>query len=469
MSKIISAIHGFALTQPDKTALTNGCDTFAYGDLPNLIGQRVKMLRDSGSRIVGLQMDNGPGWVLWDLAMIDSGVICIPIPPFFTMEQVDHVKNSVGMDHIITASGLTAINTIAVSNIPAGTAKITFTSGTTGTPKGVCLPQDRLETLVESLIDVIGKEYAQQHFTVLPLSILLENVAGIWSTLMSGATCHIYSLGDAGFANPFAPDFARFASVLQATRATSIILVPELLRGLMALIVREKVQLPYLEFVAVGGARVAPELVAQARWLDLPVYEGYGLSECGSVVSLNTPSCNRPGTAGRILPHVDIVIEQGEIIVRNPAFLGYVGVPHEGAFRTGDIGEMNDDFMAISGRSKNIIITSFGRNISPEWIESILLSQPEIAQAFVYGDGLASPAALIVPAREEIELSRAISRVNEALPAYAQITNYRMVPPMTAQSGMLTPSGRLRRDIIKQHYTHLMTEENDNGLLRSTR
>ena len=117
------------------------------------------------------------------------------------------------------------------------------------------------------------------------------------AVLMAGGTYCVPAASALGLANPFQPDFARLAAALGEMRATSIITVPELLRGLMGVLSMMRQPLPSLSFVAVGGARVSPRLLAQAASLGLPVHEGYGLSEAGSVVSLNRPGAARPGTA----------------------------------------------------------------------------------------------------------------------------------------------------------------------------
>ena len=122
---------------------------------------------------------------------------------------------------------------------------------------------------------------------------------------------------------------------------------------------------------------------------------------------------------------------------------------------------------SISGRRKNTIITTQGRNIAPEWVESILLSQPEIAQAFVYGEGLAFPQALIVPSVEGADIAMAVERANASLPTYAQLAWFDMVPPFIPQNGMLTPTGRLRREQIAQTYHDIIKGVQNHGVLRN--
>jgi long-subunit acyl-CoA synthetase (AMP-forming) len=211
---------------------------------------------------------------------------------------------------------------------------------------------------------------------------------------------------------------------------------------------------PDLRLVAVGGAKVAPQLLAQAEALGLPVYEGYGLSECASVVALNTPASRRVGAVGKPLPHLSVeVAGDGEIVVGPQPFLGYAGGhAHAGAVRTGDLGRFDDDgFLRIDGRRSNTIITAHGRNVAPEWVESELLAQPEIRQAVVFGEAQAELGALIVPLTSEVgeaALSDAVARANQNLPAYAQVRRWTVRSAFDPAAGELTGNGRPRRDVL---------------------
>ena len=127
--------------------------------------------------------------------------------------------------------------------------------------------------------------------------------------------------------------------------------------------------------------------------------------------------------------------DDGEIIIDGPLFLGLVGHPRNvGPFPTGDIGRIDEDGQLwIEGRKSNLIVTSFGRNVSPEWIEGLLTGQPEIAQAAVRGDGDAALEALIVPAGPTVDIRPALDRVNVELPDYARVGRSRLVPPLPHQ------------------------------------
>lgn len=419
---------------PGKVALCDARQSISYGNLPAAITTKAKEL--AGITCAALAMDNCVDWVLWDLAAVESGTVLVPIPPFFTKEQTEHALKSAGCAALITDQGVRPLSFTPVE-FPAQTSKITFTSGTTGAPKGVPLSHMAMEQVAQSIVEVLGPELTQVHCCILPLAVLLENVAGVYAALFAGCTIHLPALAE------FGENYSQLHRVLKDTKASSVILVPEILRALMAQVSRRG-SLPDLRFAAVGGAKVSVGLVAQARKLGLPVYEGYGLSECASVVSLNTPGNDRPGTSGKLLPHATAAIENGEIVVNG--------------FRTGDLGTIDDDgFLTVTGRKKNVLITSYGRNVSPEWPESALLAQPEIAQAIVYGDGQAQLSALVVPASRAADIAAAVARANAALPDYARIGNFETVAPFSAQDGTLTGNGRPRRAIILQRQGKEMT------------
>jgi long-subunit acyl-CoA synthetase (AMP-forming) len=205
-------------------------------------------------------------WVLWDLAALEAGTILVPLPPFFTENQSQHALQSSGCEILITPLGISRLGFASVK-LPAGTAKITYTSGTTGTPKGVCLPLAAMENVAQSIVGALGTDLAGIHCSVLPLGVLLENVAGVYAALMAGTTVVMPSLKD------FGPLYSNLHAQLKQAQATSVIVVPEILRSLMAQVVRQG-PLPALKFIAVGGSKVAPTLIKQARALGIPVYQG---------------------------------------------------------------------------------------------------------------------------------------------------------------------------------------------------
>ena len=311
-------------------------------------------------------------------------------------------------------------------------------------------------------MDVIGADYAGIHCAVLPLAVLLENVAGLYPTLITGGHYHVPSPASLGFEKPFSPDFPMLTRALRDCNATTAIMVPEILRGVLSVLDMGSIALPAMRLIAVGGSNVSNSLLERAAVLGVPVFQGYGLSEMASVVALNTPRNNRSGSVGLPLPHLKIELaDDGEILIGDPAFLGYVGgETARPLLATGDIGRRDEaGHLYVEGRKSNILITSFGRNVAPEWVESELLSQRQISQVIVFGDDVPALGGLVVPSSvtvTDVEIAVAIAVANEALPEYARIGHWALVPPFTMANGQLTGNGRPRRSAIHTDHQAVM-------------
>ena len=437
--------------------------------------------RLDGSRVLAILADNSPDWAMADLAALQTRTPVLPLPLFFTAAQLAHALTQTGTDTVLTdqPERILALDlgfTVAEQrrgqtwlrrhaeyvDLPAGTAKISFTSGSTGAPKGVCLSAEGLLATALALKSRLADLLIERHLCVLPLALLLENSAGIYAPLLRGAEVHLPGLADLGWQGMSGFDPRLLQQRVAAVGASSVILVPELLKAWVLLLARAGLSAPEsLVFAAVGGARVEPGLLAAARTHGLPAYQGYGLTECGSVVSLNVPGDDKDGV-GRPLPHVSASIEDGEVRVATRAFLGYLGdagQPADAAYATGDLGRLDaEGHLHLSGRRKNLLITSFGRNVSPEWVESALLAQPEIAQAIVVGDGHPALAAVVVPFAgvDRPQLANAVGRANAGLPDYARLAGWVDVEPFSPQSGTLTGNGRpVRAAILERHAARL--------------
>lgn len=428
---------------------------------------------------VASQLDNDIHWLVLDLALRELGGVHVPLPTFFSPEQIAHALESSGAQCVVTAGGASAppgstgaLGTLdggmlvqwrtdpATSvDLPAGTACVTYTSGTTGRPKGVCLSADTLLTVASSLVQGSSAIAPRRHLCLMPLSTLLENVAGLYATLLSDAQIALPSLAEIGYTGATGLDIPTLLRCLHRYQPESVILVPQLLLAVV-MAAENGAPLPAsLRYIAVGGGRVGPGLLARARALGLPVFEGYGLTECASVVCLNQPGASRDGSVGKALPHARVAIVDGEIQVEGARALGYLGAEPlpEGPIRTGDLGHVDaDGFVHITGRRKNVFITAFGRNVSPEWVESELLSHPDLAQAVVWGEAQADNVAVLVPRRADLDdaaLARAVAEVNASLPDYARVSRIVRSPaPFSASAGLLTANGRPRRDAILSHF-----------------
>ncbi len=456
--------------------------------LRSRVQELADLLETNGSRKVALIADNGIDWIIADLACDRADRCIVPLPLFFSAGQLVSAIVSSGVDtlltdcpdrilplldgisdawHIADAGQLAmfSLDPVGAVELPGGTRKITYTSGTTGTPRGVCLSAAQQLNVANSLIEATAID-RPRHLCLLPLSTLLENIAGVYAPLLNGGTVIVPALAEVGLDGSSRLNVPRFLKCITDHEPHTLILVPETLAVLVAAAENGWQAPGSLVFAAVGGGKVAASVIERAWSLGLPVYEGYGLSECGSVVSLNRPGANKPGTTGRPLPHLVVRVEDGEIVVSGATFLGYVGDPRSWnarSVRTGDLGYVDGDgCLNIEGRRRNILISSFGRNISPEWVESELLAGDVLDQAIVFGDAQAFCVALVVPrdpGTPEARLQNWIDRVNTRLPDYARIADWhRLDEPLSSRAGFMTDNGRPRRDLIAGHFVSVLEQ-----------
>lgn len=472
-------------------ALRGNDVALTYAELNAAVNQQaaawVTLATDAASkqrRTMALAVDNHPAWIVLDLAAMQCKIPLVPLPFFFSPTQWLHAMQDAGVSILVTDQPqlfepLLAQNILNSSSfqlagktltqfelgdikhvkLPVNTAKITYTSGTTGNPKGVCLSNDNMLNVAKSIAAATHISAGDIHLSVLPLATLLENVAGVYTSLLAGITCTLLPSSEIGLSGASGLDIKKLLSTLNTTQASTAIFTPELLHALV-LYLEAGVSTPtHLHFLAVGGASVSPALLARAHALQLPVYEGYGLSECASVVALNKPGHNRPGTVGKPLPHIEVgFTDESEIVIHGNAYLGYVGQQHaqQNSVHTGDIGHLDaDGYLIISGRKKNIFITSFGRNVSPEWVERELKISPYIAQAALFGEAKPWNVAVIVPRPHATaeQIKEAINTINANLPDYARVGHWISADaPFNTKNQQLTSNGRNRRDVILQHY-----------------
>ncbi len=466
----------------ERIALDDGSSTWSYARLLHEIEAWVRILDAVQARRVVFRLPNGMAWIALDLALLVSGRLAVPLPGFFSTAQQRHVITASGADVLVTSGSAAGEEPVAdfapvldhggalvlradvlPPHVHAGTAKLTFTSGTTGAPRGVSLSATNLLRTASTIETALGGEGISRHLCALPLSLLLENVAGVYASLGNGSRIAVPALADIGVTGSSGLDVGRFVEAQQRFRPESLILVPQLLLALTA--ARELgMALPASHrFVAVGGGRVAPSLLERAGRAGIPVHEGYGLTECGSVVAVNLPGACRAGSVGRPLPHAEVAIVDGEIHVTGNAMLGYLGEPPAPArVATGDLGRLDEaGYLYVDGRRKHGFITAFGRNVSPEWIESELTSEIAVAHAVVFGEALPGNVALIVPRFESGDqaVAAAVAEANIRLPDYARISAWRSVPAADFQAGgCLTDNGRVRRDAATSRYQGILTD-----------
>ena len=458
-------------------ALHDGRRGWSRAELQQQVDALATELHKRRTRVLATFLDNSRAWVVADLAAVEAGVVHVPLPLFFSAEQLMHALALAGVDTLLTWPPLAAkwpqapaqacdvagaplvwlqLPSVPVP-LPPATAKITFTSGTTGTPKGVCLSQDALLRARDGLIQAMAPLGIERHLCALPFAVLLENLAGLMAPLAHSATCLVRPLQQLGLVGSSSFDAALFHAAVVRHEPHSLILLPQMLRAWTAYLHATAQRAPAtLRFVAVGGAAVGERLILAARALGIPAYEGYGLSEGASVQTLNLPGADRPGSAGRPLPHARVrMASDGEIEVAGSLFCGYLGDLSAAPpwWPTGDLGHVDaDGFVHLRGRKKNVLITAFGRNVSPEWVETALRGEAAIAQAVVFGDGQPALSAVLWasgPQVDETALAAAVDAANATLPDYARVARWvRARAPFDASSGLATANGRPQREAI---------------------
>ena len=488
---ILESLHAPSSAHP---AIVSNQTSINYEQLHQYVYDFADAIIKLDPNCIAVYLDNCLQWVIADLAAHACEIPIVPLPTFFSQSQLIHLLEDVGADVLITHRQLNKQPVLSLFQkqpiqqddngfeiyqrstsrdvtYPNGLAKITYTSGSTGTPKGVCLNAHAQLDVANSLNTVLQPLEIKKHLCVLPLSTLLENIAGVWAPLSIGATIALPSLVKLGFSGASNLDPQKFLTTIAEYAPESIILVPELLNVLVSGYESGIPKPPDLKFIAVGGAKIGHSLLERAQQLDLPVYEGYGLSEACSVTTLNRPGHNKVGTSGQALPHVKLRIsDEGEIEVSGSNMLGYLNDIEtiQEYYPTGDLGEIDKDgYLIIHGRKKNMFITSFGRQVNPEWVEETLLEHEQISQAVVYGESLPFNIAVLVLSNNESstqDIDDLIKLSNKKLPEYAKISQYVIAgAPFNSQEDTLTANGRVKRNNIFNKYSkqiHQLIETN---------
>ena len=451
-----------------------------------------------------------------------------------------------GLQHLIDAGearrahGPGELAGVAAAIDPDALAILIYTSGTTGTPKGVMLSHCNVASNAYAAFDLITDVIrpADPVLSILPLAHIYEST-NMFGYLIRGAAIYVNRrieglLDDlrsvrpvAMFAVPriFERTHAGIIAKSVAAGGLRAKLVPwaltvglayrrALLDGTPNVALRARFALAHalvlsklraqlgcdrLRFFVSGSASLHLDLALTFAAADMLIMEGYGLTECSPVVTVNRPEEYRLGTCGRPIPGVEIRLgDDGELLVRGPnVMLGYYHHPEESAqtiregwLHTGDIAEIDaDDCVRIVDRKKEIFKTSGGKYVSPARVENALARSPFVAQAVVVGSGKAHPAALISPnwtaVRAQLDLPpdelpeqlaqhedvRAFlcaeaSRVTADLATFEQIRWAGILPrDLTIDDGELTPTLKVRRSIVEARYATLIPEYEHRGVV----
>ena len=468
MLRLFETMQLHAVEAPQNVAVTDGHGSITRSDLLSKVQGLASELVEQ-PKTIGILAPNGVEWVVAQLACAFAGKITVPLPAFFSPTQIGHVVRNASIGSILTtnetasvASGAGVPTSLIDHSSPKGSfqplpgfGQIIYTSGSTGRPKGVRHESGQISWSATALAAATGATAKDTYLSVLPLPLLLETICSIFIPAMLGAYVHF----EPDFADQVARGSARgISGVFEANQPTTSVVVPQLLKQWVGELRLGAKRAPSsLRFVAVGGAPV-PTQVADAAWeLGIPVHEGYGLSECCSVVSLNRPGERRPDTVGRPLEGLCVSLDEGEIVVDGPSITdGYLGQePPKRPWRTGDLGAFDENgFLRIQGRKDSLIVTSYGRNISPEWIETMLLADPRIAFCAVVGHGKPYLTAVIFPSSigedwfaniPESDLRLFVAKCCAQAPDYAVPQACIVVSSQEATDNQLLANGRPAR------------------------
>ena len=365
-------------------------------------------------------------------------------------------------------------------------ATILYTSGTTGEPKGVMLTHRNLLTNTLSILAANQQEPEDLRLSLLPWSHIFARTCDIYCWIASGCQLAIAESRDKILDNcqewkptllnavPYFYDkLYRILSEQGAHKRTGSL--KEILGG-------------EIRVCGSGGAALPSYIEEFFQRQQIVLLPGYGLTETSPVISISTLNANRPGTVGRPLRDIEIRIsDEGEILTRGPHVMkGYYKnrvatdeIIREGWLHTGDLGTLSDDgYLTITGRKKEIIVLSTGKNVSPANLELKMMTAPLILRGFVLGDDQSFLAALIVPDPEVLrgEIFRrgiSVSSPREALShpevlemyqktlaqclaelaPYEQIRKFRLLDrDFSMEKGELTPTLKLRRRVILKNF-----------------
>jgi long-chain acyl-CoA synthetase len=445
----------------------------------------------------------------------------LPVTTFYQLSEIDSP---------ITEEEKKEIEAVIDRITPDDMLTLIYTSGTTGVPKGVMLSHNNILTNTQYLTEqsnAINKNDTLLSF--LPLSHILERTGGYYTAIRNGALI------------AFADSIEKVPENMLEICPTVMVSVPRLFEKIYHRIYDNAHQMPKIKNalfhwgVEVGKKYVAatyidkqPSTLLNLKYaladrlifskirakfggnmklfcsggapldktineffwiIGIPIFEGYGLTETSPALSFNSFEHIRFGSVGVALKQTEFKIaEDGEILVKGPqVMLGYYNDPdataeafHDGWFKTGDIGHLDEGFVYITDRKKELIITAGGKNIAPQPIENELKMDKYMTSAFVYGDRKPYLTALIVPNLErllefakekhinyyELEdlvmhdpvqklFEQRLADINSRLAPYETIKKFVLLAhDFSIEGGELTPTLKLRRKVIYEKYKH---------------
>ncbi|MER5885712.1 AMP-dependent synthetase/ligase [Streptomyces sp. NPDC001941] len=409
------------------------------------------------------------------------------------------------LDQRVTAEELLAR---AAAVAPGDDSAIVYTSGTTGLPKGCRLTHANIGAEQDATLPLIEGGPGDRTYLYLPLAHLLAQLIEYATLLYGGELCYfggriedvVTELAEASPTHlPSVPRL--FEKVHQGVLALAEAqeggrerLAEAVRIGLLAAEGRlpEELEAAHAEaderlyalvraafggrlrWALTGAAPIAPATLDFLRACGIAVFEGYGMTESAGVISLNHPGAVRHGSVGRPLPGLEVrIADDGEVLARGPVvFPGYhanaaataEALDGDGWLRTGDLGALDaDGYLTITGRKKDLIITSSGKNLTPSQVELAIERSRFVSHAVMVGDRRPYPVALVTVDPEEtrdLAPEEVRSRVQEAVDAAnAQVARPARVrafavldKDLDIADGTLTPTLKVRRRAVLERY-----------------
>jgi len=351
-------------------------------------------------------------------------------------------------------------------------AIMVYTSGTTGEPKGAMLSHRYILNSVESLRQSVPIFDTDIAFSYLPGCHVAERISGIYNRLYNGTPAY------------FVDDLTKLHQYMLEVKPTVFASLPRFFEKIHTSIVAKHADAVTAEIVneafggrmrllTSGGAPLPNEIAQFFADAGLPILQAYGLTE-NICVAFNTVAEHKFGTVGKPMPMCNVKIgADGEILVNSPMmFSGYYKAPDKtaemfdenGWLKTGDLGALDDEgFLKITGRKKEIIVLSSGKNVAPALVENLVKESHLISHCMVYGDGKSYCVALITINEteaanmcvEQIDglVEQAVARANSRLSTTEQIKRWKILDrDLSAEFDEVTPTLKLKRSVVAQHF-----------------
>ncbi len=354
---------------------------------------------------------------------------------------------------------------------PTDTAIMVYTSGTTGMPKGAMLSHQYILNSCESLKQTIPIFETDVCFSYLPHCHVAERISGLYNRLYNGTSVY------------FVDDLSKLYAYMLEVKPTVFASLPRFFEKIHAKVVAEFGQSASeqnlkdafggrVRLLTSGGAALPNEIAAFFAERNLPILQAYGLTE-NICVAFNRADYFKFGTVGKPMPMCDVKIaSDGEILVKSPMmFSGYFKETEKtaemfdenGWLKTGDLGEIDaDGFLKITGRKKEIIVLSSGKNVAPNLVENYVKENHLISQCFLCGDGKSYCVAIITLNEVEAKMFAKSNKIE--VPNFADLTKNEKIFDMVESSvnkanERLSSSEQIKRFIILERDFSLELDE----------